>query len=274
MTLCVCVGKVIKASCLRIRFLMIIQYASDLHLEFEQNFRYVQTGGIRPAGEYLVLAGDIVNLQRLSRFDAFWDWCSDNFEETIFVPGNHDWYGEWEDLAQLSDSLNLKIRSNVRCCSNAAIRIGSVDFICSTLWSDLPPQSAAAVSSVLLDFRKIFFRGARIRIQDYVALHKTSLSFLKQAVNKSTAEHIIVVTHHVPSMAVVSDDHKMSPINSGFATELGNWIADTRITYWIYGHSHVSLEVCVGQTRIVSNQLGYIGLGEGKDYCKTKLLEL
>ena len=66
---------------------MIIQYASDLHLEFEQNFRYVQTGGIRPAGEYLVLAGDIVNLQRLSRFDAFWDWCSDNFEETIFVPG-------------------------------------------------------------------------------------------------------------------------------------------------------------------------------------------
>ena len=62
--------------------------------------------------------------------------------------------------------------------------------------------------------------------------------------------------------------------SGAFIVELEDYIRDSGIDYWIYGHSHVSLEVCVGQTRIVSNQLGYIGLGEGKDYCKTKLLEL
>ena len=253
---------------------MIVQYASDLNLVFEQNFRYVLSGGIRPEGDCLLLAGDIVNLQCLSRFDAFWDWCSANFKETIFVPGNHDWYGTWDDEAQLVDGLNLQIRSNVRCCNNATIRIGSTDFICSTLWSDVPPLAAAAVCSVLPDFRKINFGDQRMTVQDYVSLHKASRHFLEKAVDTSTAEHVVVVTHHVPSMAVVSETHKLSPINSGFATELGNWIADAGIDCWVYGHSHVSLEARIGQTSIVSNQLGYLSLGEGENYCEAKTFRL
>ncbi len=74
---------------------MRIQYASDLHLTFGRNFQYVLSGGIKPEGDVFVLAGDIAEIQHLERYDAFWDWCSEHFKETIFVPGNHDWYGCW-----------------------------------------------------------------------------------------------------------------------------------------------------------------------------------
>ena len=69
-------------------------------------------------------------------------------------------------------------------------------------------------------------------------------------------------------------NHKHSPISSGFVTELGNWIADSRIDYWVYGHSHTSIEGTIGKTKLVSNQLGYLALNEGEDYspCKTFLI--
>ena len=56
---------------------------------------------------------------------------------------------------------------------------------------------------------------------------------------------------------MVAPQHQDSPINSAFATELGDFIANSRIDVWIYGHPHTNIDTIVGNTRIVSNQLGY-----------------
>ena len=51
-------------------------------------------------------------------------------------------------------------------------------------------------------------------------------------------------------------------INGAFTVELGNYIADSDIDYWIYGHSHRNIDAQIGKTKILSNQLGYISHGE------------
>ena len=47
-------------------------------------------------------------------------------------------------------------------------------------------------------------------------------------------------------------------LNSVFASEYGELIADSRIDAWIYGHSHTNIDTVIGGTRIISNQMGYI----------------
>ncbi len=89
-------------------------------------------------------------------------------------------------------------------------------------------------------------------------MHQFCLDFIKKSVQESTAERIVVVTHHLPTRQVVAPQHLGSDINSGFATELGDFIADSRIDVWIYGHSHTNIDATIGNTRIVSNQLGYV----------------
>lgn len=249
---------------------MIIQYASDLHLEFQLNRRFVFNNGIKPEGDCLILAGDIANLFKLDHYSNFWDWCSENYDLTVMVPGNHDYYGCWGSREELTKPFKREIRSNVFCCNNTVIRLRNVDIICSTLWSEIKPEYAFAVAKGLLDFRAISIGNSPMMVEDYQWIHKESLCFVQRAVQTSPAEQIIVVTHHLPSHAVLADVFKGSVLNSGFVTELGNWIADSSIGYWIYGHSHVSIEQTIGNTRLLSNQLGYIAYGEGERYQSDK----
>lgn len=47
-------------------------------------------------------------------------------------------------------------------------------------------------------------------------------------------------------------------LNSAFASEYGDLIADSRIDAWIYGHLHTNIDTEIGGTRIISNQMGYV----------------
>ena len=89
-------------------------------------------------------------------------------------------------------------------------------------------------------------------------MHTFCLDFIKRSLAESTAKHIVVVTHHLPTLEVVAPHHKGSVLNSAFATELGELIANSRIDAWIYGHSHTNINAELNGTKVVSNQMGYI----------------
>ena len=187
----------------------------------------------------------------------FWKWASNNYREVLIVPGNHDFYGG-SDVLAYGDSWSKEILSNVHYYQNKVVRFDDTDFILSTLWSYIPPQDEYFVSRGLNDFRQILYGGRRFTVEDFNVEHQKCLAFIKRSVAESNAKHVVVVTHHVPSLAVVAPEHKGSLLNSAFATELGDFISDSRIDVWIYGHSHANIEATVGNTRIVSNQLRYV----------------
>ncbi len=56
---------------------MKIQYASDLHLEFHENSRWLKENPLIAVGDVLILAGDIGYLgdDNYGRH-PFWDWCA------------------------------------------------------------------------------------------------------------------------------------------------------------------------------------------------------
>ena len=237
---------------------MKIQYASDLHLELTPNARYVRSNPLDATGEVLVLAGDICNLMGTTLpCNEFWEWASANYREVLIVPGNHEYFHDY-DLLKHGDSWSREIQSNVHYYQNRVVRIDNVDFILSTLWSHIDTENELTVQREMPDFRQINYDGHRLTPTDYNTEHAKCLSFIRKSVAESTAEHIVVVTHHLPTMAVVAPEHKGSLLNSAFATELGDFIADSRIDAWIFGHSHANEEAIIGNTRLICNQLGYV----------------
>ena len=255
---------------------MLYQYASDLHIELSGNSRWLKHHPLNVAGEVLLLAGDIHYLGAEGCIKhPFWDWCADNFERTIVVPGNHEYYGRY-DLFPTLDRWSYPIRSNVKYMNNSVERIGNTDLICSTLWSNIRFENAFVVENGISDFRRVLYDGNRLDFAHFNTAHERSVSFVKDAVKESDAESVVVISHHVPSNILVSDRYKGSPLNDAFVSEQGNWIADSRIQYWIYGHSHVNIDGCICNTKFLTNQLGYITADnpEAYGFAKDKVFEL
>lgn len=97
-----------------------------------------------------------------------------------------------------------------------------------------------------------------MQMEEFNWMHETCISFIRKSVKESTAAHIVVVTHHLPTLQAVAPHHKGSVLNSAFASEYGELIANSRIDAWIYGHSHTNIDTVIGRTRIICNQMGYV----------------
>lgn len=66
---------------------------SDLHLEFQENSRYLRYNELPVTGDVLVLAGDIFYLKdKTAPVMNFWKWASKNYRQVLIVPGNHEYY--------------------------------------------------------------------------------------------------------------------------------------------------------------------------------------
>ena len=233
---------------------MKIQYASDLHLEFAENWRYLREHPLEKAGDILVLAGDIgyIGDENYS-LHPFWNQVADQYEQVLVIPGNHEFY-KYYDIASLQEGELVQIRSNVKVYYNAIVNMGDVDMILSTLWAHIPLQDAFATESGVTDFHRIMFEGETITFEQF---------------NKE-----LVVTHHVPSFQLSSPDFKGSRINGAFVSNEDDFIETCGADYWIYGHSHRNIDKLIGKTQCVSNQLGYVFAREHQSFDSRKMFNL
>ena len=253
---------------------MKIQYASDLHIEFSENWSYLKNNPLKVEGDILVLAGDIGYLGDDNySLHPFWDWASNSYSQVIIALGNHEFY-KYYDIATLKDGFCHKIRENVKCYYNAVVSIDNVDIIVSTLWSKIELEDAYYTEHYISDFRRILYNGEVLTFSDFNREHKRCLDFIERSVSESKAQKIVVVTHHVPSFQMLSSEFIGSKANGAFTVELAPYIENSRIDYWIYGHSHRNIDKMIGTTKCVCNQLGYVFAGEHHSFDNSKFLEL
>jgi predicted phosphohydrolase len=239
---------------------MRIQYCSDLHLEFERNNRYVTSNPLMVRGEILILAGDIVPLHDENLNSPFFSFIIENYEHVFWVPGNHEYY--YHDLAGYSSPMHNRIHPKISIVNNVMIEYRGVPLIFSTMWSKISPGNERLIEQGMADFDCITYKNKKFRASDFNRLHKESMQFLNKEIHRQK-HPFVVVTHHLPSPMCSSRIHKISPINEAYCADLTDFVYESNASFWIYGHSHHNTPpVQIGNTLLLTNQLGYVDLNE------------
>lgn len=248
---------------------MQIQICSDLHLEFPQNRGWLQQRPLTPKGDILVVAGDTQYLNKDFTQLDFIQWAADNFEAVYLVPGNHEYYGGY-DAATALKSQKTTVMRNVFIVNNYTVEFPDFRLICATMWSSVQ-QYPEAVERGMSDFYRIKFNGLPLTVKNYNEMHRFAFNYLTREVEKPGKK--VVVTHHLPSMRCNAPEFRNSMLNEAFCVDQTRFITEHDIDYWVYGHSHRNLgDFKIGDTLMVTNQLGYVDLREHLQFLPDKVI--
>ena len=255
---------------------MKIQYASDLHLEFEENEDYIKQFPLEVAGDILVLAGDTCYLGKgvEHQRETFFKWCSDNYRETYLLPGNHEYYGKCP-LDETLDGWQMDIYTNVHYLNNKSVVIGNAELFFTTLWTCLEPQEIYDVQRVMNDFRKIRLSDNSFRATAQNRIHQICRQWLVEALKESRAETRIVVTHHCPVADAGVKSYVGAMAYPAYAEDMSPLMKELVPDYWIHGHVHTrctSGKMMAG-TAILSNTLGYVDDEENIGFNKKAVID-
>jgi predicted phosphodiesterase len=243
---------------------MIVQYLSDLHLEFRANAEYINDNPIEPHGDILVMAGDITNLDTLYLCKGFLDKLSRDFWKVFWVAGNHEYYGS--NLSNYTKTFRKEIRNNVYLVNNVVEQAHDVDFLFTTLWSNIQPKNYEVLPHMMNDFRCIRYKNKLLTPKLFSQMHKEAVEFLK-GYSKPAGRKSVVVSHHLPTLQNYPAEYVGDVLNECFATNLDEYIERAGHDFWIFGHHHRNVEAFdIGSTRMLTNQLGYVSVGEHKDF--------
>ena len=166
------------------------------------------------------------------------------------------------------------LRENVGYYNNVVETVEGTIFIFSTLWSEIAPEAMALVAEKMPDFTNIRYGTRPMLPVDVNDIHRKSVDFIFEAIVNSRAKSTIVVTHHLPSFALIAPEYQTSPITCAFATELKDKIESIAPDYWIYGHSHTNIDAMIGKTQVVCNQLGYLKFNESFTFDDSRVIEI
>jgi predicted phosphodiesterase len=258
---------------------MKIAIMSDLHLEFDQAWSKRKGRSVDGSedsrlfqppllyADILVLAGDIHEGSQ-----AF-DWAQHTFTiPMIVIAGNHEAFGHdlFKTIAfnrcKSHDSNHHAVfleRASYEFESESGER---ARFIGMTLWTDFslygtPAESMSVAETSLEDFTSIKIqRGHKSRAltpSDMARLHRTSLEFLREELDRSFPGTTVVVTHHAPSPSSVAPRFAGSLLNPAFTSNLDELIMHYQPDLWIHGHIHESFDYTIGKTRVICNPRGY-----------------
>lgn len=238
---------------------MKIQYVSDLHLEFPENRVYLQENPLETAGVILIIAGDTVTDRQKKKVRSFYEQLRKEYRLIISCFGNHDFYRGTIDYAL--PVYHKEAAPNHFLLNNSSLEFEGIRFLVTTLWSHIPVEFQESVETKMNDYRLISRRFAceevPITAADTNRYHDLSLQFLNRELGKPYGGKTVVISHHLPSYKLLHGDISLTDLRFGYASDLDSLIGSSKIDFWIFGHQHHSVNVEMGDTRLLSNPLGY-----------------
>lgn len=242
---------------------------SDIHDDYSRSFFGNYQLPTDVSADVLVVAGDIAG--RLSTMGR--DWLEAQHSRLgipiVCVPGNHCyWRGSIDrEVERFRERLQCE---GIYVLDGDSVEIAGVRFVGGCLWTDYavdgnPDRAMRAAHASMNDFRKMRSgtgSGERPRATPahLLAIHLRHREAIRQTFAVPFAGPTVVVTHHAPSPKSLKEGRVREPLDAAYASDLESLILEGRPELWIHGHIHQRRDYMIGETRIVANPRGYVGL--------------
>lgn len=245
---------------------MKIREVSDLHLEFGPL-------DLKPIGEdVLCLSGDI----GIFTDGMLWarNYARKHSVPVLVIPGNHEFYRNAKHQFHTIPSTVAAMRAVadseplLHFLEDRQINIDGVTFLGGTLWTDF-----ALNGQVVRDMRE-----AKDQMNDYYkiwkdevnhftpfdskCIHERSVRFLEEELSDplfADTKKTVVITHHLPSPLSIGERYADSTLNAAYASNLEDLMVRYKPQVWFHGHTHISRDYVIDETRVICNPRGYHG---------------
>jgi Icc-related predicted phosphoesterase len=229
---------------------MKIQYFSDIHMEFNSKFP-----NIRDDVDILIIAGDLHNSKGIIK-------TLKEIDKTIkipviFVPGNHEYYGNQKANVDYQFSELTKNLNNVFILNNKVIYLQGITFIGGTaFWDGSGGRLSKQVIYTMNDFSTIY---DCISNNYGLSWGFESRKFFERSMFEAwlSKTPTICVSHNAPTLDSIQPEFRSSELNVCFANDWRHLITQFQPNIWIHGHMHQSIDYMIGETRILCNPYGY-----------------
>lgn len=239
------------------------QVESDLHLEFSPHITENNMRNFLPktTAKFLLLAGDICPIPtHQETYNKVIAYCSSQWEHVFIVAGNHEYYNKSKGIKLTVQECNKVIISICEMHNNVHflqkntfyLEEHNIMILGTTLWSNtLHPIP-------LNDYNLIRHKDKIITYKDTQEWFSHESTWLTETIAQYKDKHtLLVLTHHMPSFALIAKQYEFSPVNIGFASNLDHLLA--QVKHWVCGHTHAVTQTIIEGCNVYINPRGYPG---------------
>jgi Icc-related predicted phosphoesterase len=230
------------------------QYVSDLHID------KVGIPKIKAVAPNLLIAGDVANGWNHAS-QSYLKNLSKEFNEVVFVPGNHEFYFSscYSDAISRMRETEQQI-PNFTLLDNQSVCIDNITILGSTLWSNIPKHLLEYYSTNFYEYDRIPYLNPLVVNQ----LHKKSVDWIRKEISdKNPNNAFILMTHHAP---LIEDTclvkynippNRKKYFNHAYCTDLSHifkTLPESKC-FSVFGHTHFQTSFTKFNSHFYSNPI-------------------
>ncbi len=230
---------------------MKLQVWSDLHTEFWDGrelltFRHLP---IEKDLDFLVVAGDTVvpGYQGSVLVESIFAAISEMARHVLLVLGNHEYYRGSKAWTEAQIRTAIARWPNIHLLDNSEITLDERHFVGGVMWYPVGDGMNFAFARQMAD---------AFEIQNFTWAERENAIF-NNVVNALAGPETVVITHHLPHIGTVPQQHRGSNLNRFFVSDQSYTMKTRRPRLWLFGHTHTPCDVMYEATRLVCNPYGY-----------------